>query len=161
MCLEGETILEAQEQTFFFNTLKEVRNKNTSRLLDTKNFIQHGKTSVYRHSVRVAFASYRLGLLLQKAGAKINIKELLYGALLHDYFLYDWHVKSSHRPLHGFFHPKRALVNADRDFQLTNKEKDIIQKHMFPLTLSVPKYLESVVVCLADKWVSLVETVLR
>lgn len=80
---------------------------------------------------------------------KINEKSLIRGALLHDYFLYDWH-KSEHR-LHGFFHAKRALKNAESDFKLNDIEKNIIKRHMFPLNICPPKYRESWIVCLADK----------
>ena len=34
-------------------------------------------------------------------------RELIRGALLHDYFLYDWHIPDKENPhkLHGFYHP--------------------------------------------------------
>ena len=74
------------------------------------------------------------------------------GGLLHDLFLYDWRKKGSHSGLHGFSHPKAALQNAGRLFDLSDKEKDIIVKHMWPLTLrQVPGCKESMVVSTADK----------
>ena len=50
------------------------------------------------------------------------------------------------------------MLNADRDFGLNEVEKDIISKHMFPLTIMPPRYRESVLVTLADKWCALCET---
>ena len=80
------------------------------------------------------------------------------GGLLHDLFLYDWHVDGSHNGLHGFTHPQTALQNASKLCELTDVEKDIIVKHMWPLTLSkVPKYRESFVVSGADKLCALAE----
>ena len=51
-----------------------------------------------------------------------------------------------------------ALRNADRDFDLTDTERDIIKKHMFPLTVIPPTCREGWIVCLADKYCSLYET---
>ena len=77
------------------------------------------------------------------------------GALLHDYFLYDWHL--THERWHGFRHPYIALSNASRDFDLTAREKNIIVRHMFPLTPIPPKYRESLLVSTADKICALKE----
>lgn len=113
-----------------------------------KEFIQHGTTSVYAHSVAVAcFSLY----LCKKLHLKVRERELIRGALLHDYFLYDWHDPDPSHRLHGFHHANTALRNAERDFELSDVEKDIIKKHMFPLNIRVPKYKESVIVCMADK----------
>ena len=60
---------------------------------------------------------------------------------------------------HGFTHPKVALDNAVKYFNLNNIEKDIIEKHMWPLTIrKVPKYKESVIVTMVDKYCSTQET---
>ncbi len=45
-----------------------------------------------------------------------------------------------------------------RDFTLTDIEKDIIKKHMFPLTPIPPVHIESWIVCIADKICSAGET---
>lgn len=55
-------------------------------------------------------------------------------------------------------HPKIALENSKKLFDLNEKEKDIILKHMWPLTLSLPKYKESFIVTLADKYSTFIET---
>ena len=72
--------------------------------------------------------------------------------MLHDLFLYDWRKKQYGRKgLHGFTHPKTSLENSLKLFCLNVKEKDMILKHMWPLTIKLPKYKESYIVCLADK----------
>ena len=119
-----------------------------------KKFLQHGKVSVYTHSVRVAVLSLFLAELLR---VKVNEEAMMRGALLHDYFLYDWHEKDDSHRWHGFSHARAALKNAKKDFQLGEIEQDVIQKHMFPLNLKPPKYKESVLVCLADKLSALEE----
>lgn len=113
-----------------------------------KKFMQHGRTSCFEHSVRVAYLSL---LLAKKIRLSVDARSLVRGALLHDYFLYDWHIPEPGRRLHGLFHPRAALLNAVRDFSLNPREEDIIRKHMFPLTLAPPKYRESLLVILADK----------
>lgn len=124
-----------------------------------KEFIQHGHTSVYEHVVSVAKFSLVYAYFLEgRFGIKIDKKSLVRGALLHDYFLYDWHVKGDQGYFHGYTHPYRALRNARRDFELNLREIDIIKKHMFPLTPFPPKHIESMIVCMADKWCALCET---
>lgn len=87
-------------------------------------------------------------------------EKLAVGALLHDFYLYDWHDDDggSHR-LHGFTHPEQARQNAVEIFDIDEKEQEIIRTHMWPLTLNaIPKSREAAIVCLADKWCSLQET---
>lgn len=127
-----------------------------SRLAETKKFVQHGSTSVFEHSLSVAYNSYRLAKFLH---IKVHERDLIRGALLHDYFLYDWHDKdhAAHR-LHGFTHPSRSYDNACRDFELTDIERNLIVRHMFPLTVVPPVCREAWIVCLIDKVCSVSET---
>ena len=78
----------------------------TTRFLETKEYMQHGHISVYEHCIEVAYTSCYLA-----ARFKIDVDywSMIRGALLHDYFLYDWHIAgdNSHH-FHGFTHPKRA-----------------------------------------------------
>ena len=79
--------------------------------------------------------------------------------MLHDLFLYDWRKKQDDRKgLHAFTHPKTAYENASKLFDLNEKEKDIILKHMWPVTISFPKYKESYLLTLVDKYCALNES---
>ena len=124
-----------------------------------KEFVQHGNVTVYEHSIHVALCAIKISKYL---GVKCRRRELIRGALLHDYFLYDWHKgddpQNLHPKLHGFYHPGIALRNAVRDFALTEREKDIIRKHMWPLTVIPPRCKEAWIVCMADKYASTLET---
>ena len=63
---------------------------------------------------------------------------------------------------HGFKHPRIARYNAETVFALSDKEKDIIQSHMWPLTpTDIPHSREAALVCMADKMSSGYETVLE
>ena len=54
-------------------------------------------------------------------------------------------------------HPAIALNNALKYYDLNEIQKDIIVKHMFPVTKSFPSYKESWLVTLVDKTVSAYE----
>jgi len=129
------------------------------RYLQLTKFIQHGNVTVYEHCIHVALCALKFDLRF-KTGA--DLRALVRGALLHDYFLYDWHDGSApgniHPKLHGFYHPGIALKNAIKDFDLSDIEKDIIKKHMWPLTINPPRCREAWIVCVADKYASTLET---
>lgn len=125
-----------------------------------KEFTQHGTTSVFEHVIAVAKFSLLFAINLESLfGFKIDHRSLVRGALLHDYFLYDWHKPSDkRRGLHGFTHPAIACENAMRDFDIPPIEQDIIKHHMFPLTVIWPQSIEGWLVCFADKWCAVCET---
>lgn len=111
----------------------------------------HHEHSIYEHNIQVAWLSYKLGKILNA-----NIYDLVRGALFHDFFMYDWRKeKPSSGKLHAFEHPIESYNNAIKTFgNLTKIEKDIILKHMWPLTIVPPRYLESFIVCIVDKIVA-------
>lgn len=113
-----------------------------------KRLSHHGSLSCYDHSVAVARMSAALALKLR---VRVDMRSMIRGALLHDYFLYDWRDGEEGHNLHGFKHAKRALQNAERDFELTPIARDVIVKHMFPLNITPPRYRETVFVTIADK----------
>lgn len=123
----------------------------------TREYFQHGNVRVHQHSIDVAKTSLLWSGFLPFV---FREREMVRGALLHDYFLYDWHDKSvERRPLHGFFHPDTALKNAERDFKLSDCERNIIKNHMWPLTIRhIPTCREAWLVTAADKYCSLLET---
>lgn len=111
-------------------------------------YLQHGHVSVYSHSLAVALACVAIATRLH---IRADQRALVRGALLHDYFLYDWHHKDASHRWHGVHHAARALQNAQRDFTLRPVERDMILRHMFPLNLHPPRTREGVLLCLADK----------
>ena len=122
---------------------------------EMRNYIQHGTTSCLEHSVNVSYLSY---LFCRDHG--MNARAAARGGLLHDLFLYDWHFyrRQKGELLHGFEHPRKALENAEKAFSLTDVERDIILRHMWPLTIVPPKYPESYVIVMYDKSCSTMET---
>ena len=128
------------------------------RLLQMKQFIQHGDVSTYDHCLLVAYYSF---LWMRKLHIRCSEDELIRGALLHDYYLYDWHEKEAWHKWHGFRHPRFAMENAQRDFHLSEKEIEIIRKHMWPLTIIPPRCKEAWIVNGTDTWISLIESAAR
>ncbi len=147
------------QNDFFLKIITEIA--KSSNISSEVEYTQHGNTSCLRHSIGAAYYSYKWAIKLWKD--KFAAKELIRGALLHDYFLYDWHYNAfPPNGLHGFSHPFTAWQNASKDFSLTDRESNIIKSHMFPLTLTkIPKYRESVIVTLVDKYCSLYEVFSR
>lgn len=151
----------------YFERLKRIEaelRRYASDILHSENFdsskknMQHGTISVKEHSIQVARESILLSDMLK---IEHNRRDLVRGALLHDYFLYDWHHVDKENPhrLHGFHHPARALKNAEREYELTDRQKEIIVKHMWPLTIIPPMCREAWLVTAADKYCSLLETI--
>ncbi len=127
-----------------------------ARYNEMKQYISHSDITVYRHCITVARVAFELAVRYK---IRCDLRALVRGALLHDYYLYDWHDPNKGFRWHGFKHHKFALQNAVRDFELSEKEKNIIYSHMFPLTVwAVPKCREAWLVTLADKIVASVET---
>ena len=153
----GNMVTMERDNKIITEYAEEVLNHERFNML--KDFIQHGNVTVYEHCLHVARISLKLN---RKFKFKCKERDLVRGALLHDYFLYDWHDSSApgniHPKLHGFYHPGIALRNAVKDYSLTEREMDIIRKHMWPLTVNPPRCREAWIVCLADKYVSTLET---
>ena len=114
--------------------------------------IEHHQTSRLTHSLRVSYFAYKFAKKL-----KLDYVSAARGGLLHDFFMsYDDRTKKE-RFLSVFTHPKYALINASNRFNLNDCEKDIIRTHMFPINIAIPKYLESWLVSLVDKIVTIYE----
>lgn len=119
------------------------------------DYIQHGTTTTLEHCISVSYMSYKISRVYG-----LDYVSAARGALLHDLFLYDWHThrQETGNHFHGFTHPVVALHNAMKYYHLNETEKDIIKKHMWPLTVIPPKTMEGYVVMYADKYCSLMET---
>lgn len=118
------------------------------------SYIQHGSVTCFEHSLSVSYYSYLLCKLL-----RMDYRAAARGGLLHDLFLYDWHKSKLIGGKHGFTHPYTALKNANEHFLLNKLEKDIIVKHMWPLTILLPRYKEAYVVSFVDKYCAFLEIV--
>jgi uncharacterized protein len=117
-----------------------------------KRYNQHGGVDCLEHCLNVSVTSFRI---CKRLG--LDYRSAARGGLLHDFFLYDWHTENPYGGLHGFRHPRVAAMNAGKHFDLNERELDVIEKHMWPLTLPLPRYPETFVVVLVDKLFCIIE----
>lgn len=111
----------------------------------TKNIEHHGITR-YEHSLKVSYYSYKIAKAL-----RLNYREVARGGLLHDFFLSEEERNFKERFLSTFVHPKKAVTKSLENFELSEKEINMIRSHMFPINLALPKYAESWLVSIVDK----------
>lgn len=143
-----------EEYDYFKSVVKEiVNNDNFKKMREIK---QHRFTNCYEHSINVATKCF---IFAKRKNIKIDVKSLVRGALLHDFYLYDWRENKKKYKFHAYTHPSVALENAVKEFgELNNIERDIILSHMWPVTFfKFPKYKESFLVCFSDKICALKE----
>ncbi|HHT38178.1 MAG TPA: HDIG domain-containing protein [Mollicutes bacterium] len=112
----------------------------------------HHGTDRLTHSIKVSYYSY---LITKKLG--LDYKTTATAGLLHDFFVTsnDKTFKESASSL--FNHAKIAAKNAVDKFEISDKEKNIIETHMFPLTLKPSKFIEGWIVSFVDKGVGIFE----
>jgi len=108
-------------------------------------FMHHRTITRLDHSLKVAWLSYQLARRFSLDGTAAAR-----GGVLHDLFYYEWLTEGPR--LHGFRHPRICLENARQVATLSATEEDVIIKHMWPLTLSPPRYAESWIVCFMDTY---------
>ena len=119
-----------------------------------KNYKQHYDTTCFDHCYTAAYYCY---LICKKYN--LDYKSATRAAMLHDLFLYDWRKRQPDRKgLHAFTHGKVACQNACKLFDLNEKEKDIIIKHMWPVTVKFPKSPEGFILTFVDKYCAISES---
>ncbi len=139
---------------------------NNIHFRDTKNDLHHG-TSKYDHLVRVSKCSFYLSKIFGG-----DTKTVVRAGLLHDFFPGGRKDALENSYLN---HPKTAVRNARKYFELTKKEEEAIKTHMFHHVLlkkifpfinikekakikeNKPKSKEAWIVCISDLLVSLME----
>lgn len=115
------------------------------KIIKLDNYIQHHHSTRLKHSINVSYISFKIAKKFH-----LDYKSTARAGLMHDLFYYDWREVKFDLGSHAFIHPKIALRNAKKITPLNPIEKDIILKHMWGLTISVPKYKESFIVSLVD-----------
>ena len=130
---------------------------NQEKVQEMKQYRQHHKINCFEHCL---FVSYNTYLICKKhhldyiSGARAG--------MLHDLFLYDWRKRENgRRGLHAYTHPKVALKHASTFLNLNDKEKDMILKHMWPVTPAFPKYKETFVITFVDKYFAVAEAFIK
>ncbi len=140
------------QETEFLEIIEELITNETVQQM--KNFRQHYQTSCYDHCYLAAYYCY---IICKKYN--LDYHSATRAAMLHDLFLYDWRERQPTRKgLHAFTHGKTAMDNACQLFDLNEKEKDIILKHMWPVTIAFPNSIEGFILTFVDKYCAMSET---
>ena len=134
--------------------MREIIKKKIDFLVDNgefdklKDYIQHNNYSTFDHCIAVAETALDLA---EKFNIKIDEDELVTAALLHDYYLYDWHIADKSHRFHGFSHGRKAMLNAVSHYRINERQQQAIERHMFPLTIIPPTNRIGILITLADK----------
>lgn len=149
---EGE-IMSIEEKKEYYDIVFNIL-ENTE-FQKRKHYKHHGDITVYSHSLAVSKNAY---LMAKKM--KCDYKSAAIAGLLHDFYYEPWQDNKTSKSLfkkHGFTHAKEALENSRKHFPdiLNNRIENSIKRHMFPLNIVPPKYLESWIITFADKYVSM------
>lgn len=108
----------------------------------------HRGSNCFIHSFRVA----KLAIKRALRHKNVNLKVLLYSAVFHDYYLYDWRKNKELLKGHNKRHPALAAKQAKEDFDIPEESMNIILSHMWPLNFKqFPKTKEARILSLADK----------
>ncbi len=121
-------------------------------VLSMNDYRHHDRTAL-THSLGVSKKAYSIAKRL-----RLDASSVARGALLHDFFLYDW--RDGNNPKHPSNHARIALANATKRFRLNRIEEDIIMAHMWPVCRPFYSYTESALVSMVDKLVSTREVLL-
>ncbi|MBO0448898.1 HD domain-containing protein [Enterococcus sp. MJM12] len=124
----------------------------TPEVQKLSQYKQHVNSTRLEHSLSVSYYSYKLA---KKWGG--NAKATARAGLLHDLFYYDWRTTKFDEGSHAYMHPRIAVKNAEKITELSPLEKDIILKHMWGATIAPPKYKESYIVTMVDKYCAIKE----
>ncbi|WP_086348085.1 HD domain-containing protein [Candidatus Enterococcus clewellii] len=116
------------------------------------NYIQHMNSTRLEHSISVSYYSYKLAKKWN-GDARATAR----AGLLHDLFYYDWRTTKFDEGSHAYMHPRIAVKNAEKLTELSDLERDIIIKHMWGATIAPPKYKESYIVTMVDKYCAIKE----
>lgn len=112
-----------------------------------KEYHHHGKIDTHFHSVYVAYSVFKLCKIYDIS----DTRDITRAALVHDFYLYDWHI-TKHSEMHAWYHPKAAYQNVNAYlFEPTPMQKDMILHHMFPLC-KPPKSIGGIILTVCDKY---------
>lgn len=112
----------------------------------------HHGTDRLSHSIKVSYYSY---LIARRFG--LDYETTATAGLLHDFFITSNDKTFIESAESLFKHAKIASNNAINQFGISEKERNIIETHMFPITLKPSKFIEGWIVSMVDKCVGLCE----
>lgn len=141
-----------EEKTLYKGIITKVlANEDVIKLFNIKH---HKNTNRLVHCLHV---SYRCFLVSYRH--QMDYVSAAIGGLLHDFCLTckGEYTRKTYEDIWCFYHPQIALKNTEKYFAITDITRDMIIKHMFPITLSIPKYKETYLIAYWDKYYAIRE----
>ena len=121
-------------------------------VLQMRNIPHHIGCTCFEHSMFVGYLAFRTA---RRWG--LDYRAAARGGLLHDLYLYDAEERARLPGNHYLEHPAIALKNAEQVTELTEKERDIIISHMWPIGRARPRSPEAAIVNCVDKYCATAE----
>ena len=122
---------------------------NHSEFKKLRYYKHHGITR-FDHCIRVAQYAYKLSKKLN-----LDVVEVTRAALLHDFFTNE--VDKLPAFERYATHPKYAVKNAKKYFNISKRQEDMILTHMFPIGFKIPRNFEGWLIDLIDDYSAIVE----
>lgn len=140
-----------EHQTYYQLVSDLLENESVQSL---KQYRHHIKTTRFQHSLNVSYYNYVICKFFHW-----DAVSAARAGLLHDLYFYetDAYNREEMQESHSAHHPQVALENAASQFSINAVERDIIQKHMWPMTKKMPHYKESYVIVIVDKYCAALE----
>lgn len=128
----------------------------SEQVQELRTITHHVSTTRFQHCVNVSYYSYMLCRKL-----KLNARSAARAGLLHDLFYYDRREYNSSRTKgqasHSMNHAMLASANAAEITEISSLERDMIEKHMWPVTRPLPSYKETYIITIIDKYCAVLE----
>lgn len=129
---------------------------DSEQLGSLKDITHHISTTRFQHCLNVSYYSY---IVCRKF--RLNARSAARAGLLHDLFYYNRKEYNSTRrkgePSHSKNHAMIAAENAAQITDITHLERDMIEKHMWPMTRPLPSYKETYIITFVDKYCAVLE----
>lgn len=138
----------------YYDCIKDIIQQK--QVQELQSITHHISTTRFQHCVNVSYYSYIVCRFL-----KLNARSAARAGLLHDLFYYDRKEYNAKRlkgqDSHSKHHSLEASANASEITNITRLERDMIEKHMWPATRSMPKYKETYIITVIDKYCAVLE----
>ncbi len=129
---------------------------DSPELAKLKSIKHHIYTTRFQHCLNVSYYGYLICRRL-----KLDARSAARAGLMHDLFYYDRKTYNSERlkgqPNHSRRHSDIAVKNAVMLTDISDIERDMIEKHMWPVTRPKPSYKETYVITFVDKYCAVLE----
>lgn len=122
---------------------------HNSEFKKLSGYIQHKNTTRLMHSLNVAYLSWHMA---KRMGC--DARTAARAGMLHDFCLFEFSEKADESQV--FHHPKAAAETSQEHFEITEKERQAILSHMFPLG-PLPTSREAWIISCADKFCAVTE----